>query len=93
MKGFAHSYCKKKVRENYFKIPVVTHNLLRIHFFFFYGKFKGWCLETNVGGKNPTDVNFASIGNQIQFIDMIKYFQQNLSALANSLTDKEKSNF
>ena len=34
MKGFAHSYCKKKVRENYFKIPVVTHNLLRIHFFF-----------------------------------------------------------
>ena len=50
-------------------------------------------METNVGGKNPTDVNFASIGNQIQFIDMIKYFQQSLSALANSLTDKEKSNF
>ena len=44
-----------------------------------------------VGEKNPTDINFASIGNQIQFLDSIKYFQQSLGALADSLTDKEKS--
>ena len=41
-----------------------------------------------VGGKNPTDISFAYIGNQIQFIDKIKYFQQR--ALASSLTSSEK---
>ena len=44
-----------------------------------------------MGGKNPSDINFASIGNQIQFVDTIKYFQQSLAALAKSLTDKEKN--
>ena len=47
--------------------------------------------DIKIGGKNPTDINFASIRNQIQFIDTIEYFQQSLSALANNLTDKEKS--
>ena len=36
-------------------------------------------------------MNFASIGNQIHFVDTIKYFEQSLGALANSLTDKEKN--
>ena len=43
-----------------------------------------------IGGKNPTDINFPYIGNQIQFIDTIKYFQQSLGALASSLTSLEK---
>ena len=43
-----------------------------------------------IRGKNPSDINFASIGNQIQFLDTIKYFQQSLDGLASSLTDKEK---
>ena len=34
---------------------------------------------------------FAYISNQIQFIDTIKYFQQSLGGLANSLTSSEKS--
>ena len=46
--------------------------------------------DINIGGKNPSNMNFASIGNQIHFVDTIKYFQQSLGALANSLTDKEK---
>ena len=44
-----------------------------------------------MGGKNPTDINFAYIGNQVQFIDTIKYFQQGLGELANSLTSSEKT--
>ena len=36
------------------------------------------------GGKTSTDINFAHIGNQVQFIDTITYFQQSLSALAGS---------
>ena len=42
-------------------------------------------------GKNPSDINFASMGNQIQFVDTIKYFQQSLAALVNSLTEQEKN--
>lgn len=44
-----------------------------------------------IGGQNPTDINFAHIGNQVQFIDTIKYFQQSLAALAGSLTSSEKA--
>ena len=44
-----------------------------------------------IGGKNPTDVNFAYTGNQIRFIDTIKYFQQSLGGLANSLTSSERA--
>ena len=46
--------------------------------------------DINIWGKNPTDINFASIGNQAQFIDTIKYFQQSLGDLAGSLTSSEK---
>ena len=46
--------------------------------------------DITIGGKNPTDINFASIGNQIQFLEAIKYFQQSLAGLASSLTDMEK---
>lgn len=44
-----------------------------------------------IGGKNPTEINFASIAQQIQFLDTIKYFQQSLGSLARSLTISEKS--
>ena len=27
--GYSHSYCNQKVRENYFKVLVVAHNLSR----------------------------------------------------------------
>ena len=43
------------------------------------------------GGKSPADINFAHIGNQVQFIDTIKYFQQSLAVLASSLTSSEKA--
>ena len=46
--------------------------------------------DITIAGKNPTDISFATIGKQIQFLDTIKYFQQSLAALASSLTDKEK---
>ena len=32
--GFAHPYCNRKVRENYFKTPVVAHNSFKFDFFF-----------------------------------------------------------
>ena len=47
--------------------------------------------DIDIGRKNPSNINFATTRNQIYFFDTIKYFQQSLGALANSLTDKEKN--
>ena len=46
-----------------------------------------------IGEKNPTDINFASVGNQVRFLDTIKYFQHSLGALASSLTADDKQLF
>ena len=91
--GYAHSYCNSKVRENQTKVSVVAHNLFRFDFFFFLKRLRAgvWKIrDITIGGKNPTNINFANIGNKVIFIDAKKYFQQGLGKLANSLTDNEK---
>ena len=81
------------MRENKTKISVVAHNLFRFNFFF---SLKGlragvWKRrDISTGGINPTNINFANIGNQVIFIDTIKYFQQSLGMLASNSTDGEK---
>ena len=94
--GYAHSFCNMKVRGNNRKITVVAHNLFRFDFFFLLKGLRTGVWRTgdiNIGGKNPTDISFANISNQIIFLDTIKYFQQSLNVLANSLTDTKKSAF
>ena len=49
-------------------------------------------MEISIGGKNPTDVNFVIIRNQVRFIDTVKYFQQSLASLADSMTETEREN-
>ena len=66
--GFADSYCNQKVTENYFKIPVVPHNLFRFDFFFLLNGLRSgmWrMIDIKIRGKKPTDINFASIENQV----------------------------
>ena len=70
------------------------HNLFRFDFFPLLKRLRVGIWTTkdlSTGGKNPTDISFANIGNQILFLDTIKYFQQSLGALVNSLIDQEKS--
>ena len=38
--SYAHSFCKAKVRENKYKMTVVTLNFFRFDFFFFIERFK-----------------------------------------------------
>ena len=45
-----------------------------------------------IGAKNASNINFALIGNQVWFINTIKYFQQGLGNLGVSMTDIEKNN-
>ena len=75
-------------------MTVVTLNLFRFDFFFVLKGLRAGVWRTkdiNVSGKNSTDISFGNIGNQILFLDTVKYFQQSLGALANSLTDQKKS--
>ena len=46
--------------------------------------------DINIGAKNASNLNFATIGNQVQFIDTIKYFQESLANLAGSMNEVEK---
>ena len=48
--------------------------------------------QIKTGPKNASNINFALIGNQVRFIDTIKYYQQSLGNLAASMTDTEKNN-
>ena len=41
---------------------------------------------------NATSINYAIIRNQLQFISSVKYFQQSLASLADSMTDTEREN-
>ena len=69
------------------------NNLFRFDLFFLIKGLRTGVWRTRdivIGGKNSTDINFASIGNQVQFVDTVKYFQQSLSTLAASLTSSEK---
>ena len=47
--------------------------------------------DVNIGGKNLTDLNFASI-DKIKFIDAMKYYQSSLGKLAETLSSTKKEN-
>ena len=46
--------------------------------------------DLNFGRNNLTNINFGNIGNEIKFIDTLKYYQKNLGEIASTLTENEK---
>ena len=93
--GYAHKYCNLQIRENYYMIPVIAHNQFRFDFFLFLKGLKrrvGETTDINIGGKNPADINFAIVQNQVRFIDTVKYYQQSLASLASSIANIENEN-
>ena len=93
--GFAHEYCNRQTKENYYTILVFSHNQFRFDFFLFLKGIRPSVWETSdisIGRSNPTDVHFAIIKNQVRFIDTVKYFQQSLGSLTDSMTDIEREN-
>ena len=93
--GHAHEYCNIQARENYYIIPVIAHNQFRFDFFLFLKGLRPsvWeAIDISISGKNSTSVTFAIIGIQVRFIDTVKYYQQSLASLADSMTDIERAN-
>ena len=93
--GYAHEFCNKKLRKTKKLIPFFAHNLLSFDFFFVV---KGirlcvWHTEQlNVRGTNLTNAQYANIGSQVKFTDIIKYYNQSLLLLAKVADENEKIN-
>ena len=54
-----------------------------------------WVWQTtnrSIGVSNLTNINFANIGEQVKLIDTLKYYQQSLSNLADTMAEIEKQN-
>ena len=95
MKGYAHDFCNKKLRKNQNLIPALAHNLSSFDFFFVVKGIR-LCVygtkQLNIGGNNLTNIQYANIGCQVEFIDIIKYYQQSLSSFSKNANETEKIN-
>ena len=92
--GYTHDFCNWVVRENRDIVSCIAHNFFKFDFYFLLKNIRLSVWRTkdiNIGGKNLTDINFASIDN-FRFIDTMKYYQTSLAQLSETLTDDEKEN-
>ena len=46
--------------------------------------------DINIGGGGLGNINFASLGSQLKFIDTMKYYLSSLGSLPSTLNDVEK---
>ena len=93
--GYAHDFCNRQLKENQKLIPVFAHNLFSFDIFFVVKGIRLCVWRTkslNIGERSLKNVHYANIGNQVKFIDTIKYYQQSLSSLASNADKTEKLN-
>ena len=92
--GYVHDFCNCQVRENNEVVSCIAHNFFKFDLFFLLKNIRLSVWRTkdiNIGGKNLTDINFASIDN-FKFIDTMKYYQTSLGQLSETLSDEEIQN-
>ena len=92
--GCVHDFCNQQVRENNDVIPCIAHNFFNFEMIFLLKSVRLSVWRTNdihTGGKNLTDLNYASI-DKFKFIDTMKYYQSSLGKLSETLTNKGKDN-
>ena len=92
--GYTHDFCNWVVRENKDVVSCIAHNFFKFDFYFILKNIRLSVWRTkdiNIGGKNLTDINFATIDN-FKFIDTMKYYQTSLAQLSETLSDEEKEN-
>ena len=90
--GYTHDFCNWIVRENKDMVACMAHNFFKFDFYFIlkHMRLSAWrTKDVNIGGKNLTDINFASIDN-FKFIDTIKYYQTSLAQLSETITEVER---
>ena len=91
--GYTHDFCNLAVRESKSEVSVIAHNLMKFNAFYVIKGFRAPAWKTmniTMAGNNITNLNFMSIGNEVKFIDSLKYYQQSLANLTVTLTDEER---
>ena len=91
---YVFSFCNLKVKENKQFFPLFAHNLFGFNFFFFVKGVRLCVWQTknySIGGNNLKDLNFANIGDQVKFIETVRYHQLSLAGLAATTTPEEES--
>ena len=94
MHVYAHDFRDLKFRENQNFFSCLAHNFFGFDFYFVLTgiRLPIWkTKELNIGGCNLTNINFDNLGNQIKFIDTVKYYQQTLANFSAKATDEEKT--
>ena len=90
---YAHDFCNIKVRENQNQFSCIAHNFFDMFFLIKGITLSVWgTRDVNTGGTGLTNINFASISNQVEFIDAMKYFLNSLGQRASTLDVVEKKN-
>ena len=92
--GYVHDFRNLQVRQNNEIVPCIAHNFFKFDMIFFLKtiRISVWrTKDINVGGKNLTNLNYASI-DKFKFIDTMRYYQTSLGQLSESLSPKEKEN-
>ena len=92
--GYAHDFCNMKVRENQNQFSCIAHNFFGFDMLFLIKEIRlsVWgTKDVNIGGTELTNINFASLGSQVKFIDTMKYFLTSLGQLASTLGKVEKA--
>ena len=93
--GYTHDFLGNwVVRQNKDVVSCIAHNFFKFDFYFLLKNIRLSVWRTkdiNIGGKNLTDINFATIDN-FKFIDTMKYYQTSLAQLSETLSDEEKEN-
>ena len=90
--GYSHDFCNWKVEESKNEILLIAQNLFGFDMFYFIKGYRASALgskDLNFGGNNLTNINSGNIGNEIKFIDTLKYYQKSLGELASTLTENE----
>ena len=91
--SYVQNFCNMKMTENQNQLSCIAHNLFGFDMFFL---LKGirllvWGMKNlNIGGSGLTNIDFASLGSQVKFIDTMKYCLLSLKSLASTLDDVEK---
>lgn len=82
-------------RETQSLILFFPHNLSSVYFFLVVKEIRLCIWRTkhlNIDGTNLTNAQYANVGDQVKFIDTIKYYKKYLASLATNANVFEKAN-
>ena len=82
-----------KVRKHQNQFSCIAHNLFGFDMFLLLEgiRLSLWGMkDLNIGGSGLTNINFASFGSQVKFIDTMKYYLSSLGSPDSTLDDLEK---